>query len=449
MKYIILILSFLSVVIFANATEVVTQKDINGINKLAKPIAIEDAGDTIEDWAYSVLKRFKRDEFGEKNGKYLFFASQSVSLKPVDPQFGDALVNAYDKAMMDLQNQYLMARFGRNIVQKIKSFYSDKSTHAKELQLPDANVKGFLGKILRIFDKSLDVTDKKLDKELVKLGVSPEELEKMTPKMKKDIFRDKFIKHSIRKASGSIAGLFPVQTSIVRDKSGKVVVGVVAIATPKTIQIVKDISLQRKPLIKGRGRDIKELLPQRKEEYLSTFGVRLAYDKDGTPMIISYGIGSYAKDGDDSYINDQLKKEAKANAISNADAQISEIVNGYMSSKESRKTGEEIRRYVERKMKPNSDTIEKTIKNIIKITNNNAKSSASMSLKGVSTVKTWRYTTKEGVKFVGAVRVWKYSTLRAANNFNRGKYTVKHKRKKHKYTESMQVSKSVNDPNDF
>jgi len=446
-KIVGLIFSFVIFALFANAGEVVQQKDVNEINNMAKPVVIEDAGDSVEDWAYSVIKRFGIDEFGENNGKYFFYASQTVSLKPMDPQYGDALVNAYDKAMMNLQNQYLMARFGKNIVNKAKSFYSDRSTHAKEIELPNVGAKGFIGKILRIFDKSLDVTDKKLDKELVKLGVSPEEIEKMTPKIKKDIFRDKFIKNSIRKASGSIAGLFPVQTSIVQDKSGRVVVGVVAVATPKTIQIVKDIRLQRKPLVRGKGRDIKDLLPQDSKEYLSTFGVRLAYDKDGTPMIISYGIGSYSKDGDDTYVNDQLKQEAKANAVSNADAQLSEIINGYMSSRESRKNGEEIRKYVERKMKPDSDTVEKTIKNIIKITNNSARSSAHMSLKGVSTVKRWRYTTKEGVKFVGAVRVWRYSTLKAANNF--GKYGVKHRRKKHKYSESMQVSKPVNDINDF
>lgn len=445
---IIFSLFFLSSLVLAS--EVIEQKDINEINKMAKPIPVEDAGDRIEDWAYSVIKRFGRDEFGEKDGKFFFYASQSVSLKPMDPQYGDALVNAYDKAMMDLQNQYLMTRFGRNIVNKVKSFYSDRSTNAKKIELPNPSVKGFLGKVLKIFDKSLDVTSKKLDKELIKLGVTPEELEKMTPKIKKDVFRDKFIKNSIRKASGSIAGLFPVQTAIAKDKSGRVVVGIVAVATPKTIQIVKDIRLQRKPLVKGRGRDVSELLPKDKKEYLSTFGVRLAYDRDGTPMIISYGIGSYSKDGDDNYINDQLKKEAMANAISNADAQISEIVNGYMSSRENRKNGEEIRRYVERKVKPDSDTIEKTIKNIIKITNNNMRSSASMTLKGISTAQRWRYTTKEGVKFVGAVRVWKYSTLRAINNFNNGKYGVKkHKRKKHTYSEGMEVSKPVNDVNDF
>ncbi len=433
----------------SNSEEVITQKDVNELNQMSDPKSVENAADTIEDWAYNAISKFGVDEFGEHKGKFFFFASQSVSLKPTDPQFGDALVNAYDKAMMKLQNKYLMTRFGKIITEKIKSFYSDRSTNANEIELPNPNIQGFIGKVLKIIDKNLDVAEKKLDKELIELGTDPAELAKMTPKMKKDVFRDKFLKSSIQKASGSIAGLFPIQTSVATDSTGRYVVGVIAIATAKTIQIAKDIRLQRKPLVRGKGRDVKDLLPASKDEYLSTFGVRLAYDIDGTPMIISYGLGSYSNDGDD-YIKDQLRTEAKENAISNANAQIAEVVNGYMSIKESRTTGEEIRKYVEREMKPDSDTVEKTVKNIIKITNNHAKSRASMNLQGVSTVKTWRYTTDKGVKFVGVVRVWRYSTLKAIKDFNSGKYhSKKRKSKKHTYKKSLKQSKTVNDVDDF
>ncbi len=433
---------------FSQTTEQITQSDVNELNTMSDPKSVDDAADTIEDWAYDVIHKFGVDDFGEHNGKFFFFASQTTSLKPHDPQFGDALINAYDKALMNLQTDYLKARFGQIVTEKVRSFYADNSTNAREIQLPPPTVDGFIGKVLKLLDKNLDVIDKKLDKELLDLGVDPNELAKMTPRKKKDIFRDKFVKDKIEKASGSIAGLFPIQTSIARDKRGNYVVGVVAVATPKTIQIAKDIRLQRKPIIKGKGRDVKNLLPATKGEYLNTFGVRLAYDKDGTPMIISYGLASYNK-GDDDYINSQLKREAKQNALSNANAQIAEVVNGYMNIAESRKTGEEIRKYVEREIKPDSDTIEKTIKNIIKITNNNAKSRARMSLQGISTVKTWRHTTQEGVKFVGAVRVWKYSTLKAVKDFNSGKYRTGTKKKARVYSESLSESKVINDINDF
>jgi len=456
MKKIILTISsifLLSSSIYAASAQdvtIVSKKDVQELNKMSDPKSVQSASDSIEDWAHDAIKAFGVEEFGEHNGKYFFFASQSVSLKPSDPQFGDALVNAYDKALMQLQNKYLMTRFGKTIVDKAKQFYSDRSTNANNIELPNPSVTGFVGKVLRIMDKHLDVADKKLDAELIKLGTSPQELAKMTPVMKKTIFKDKFIKDTIRKASGSIAGLFPIQTSLATDKSGQYVVGIIAIATQKTIQIAKDISLHRKSIVKGKGKNVKDLLPAQPKDYMSTFGVRLSYDLDGSPMIISYGIGAYAPNSGDNYINDQLKTEAKENAISNADAQIAEIVNGYMSVKENRKNGEEIKKYVERKMQPDSTSVEKTIKNIIKITNNSARSYASMSLKGASTVKTWRYTTQKGVKFVGAVRVWRYSSLHAINNFNNGKYHSKTKKKKrHTYKKSLSSSKPVNDVNDF
>ncbi|WP_331775035.1 DUF6844 domain-containing protein [Sulfurospirillum sp. 1612] len=456
MRKIILIVSsviLLSTGIFAANTKnisSVTKQDVQELNKLSDPKSVQSASDTIDDWAHSAIKKFGINEFGEHNGKFFFFASQSVSLMPSDPQFGDALVNAYDKALMKLQNEYIMARSGKVIIHKIKELHQDNSTNANDIELPAPSTKGFLGKVLKIFDKTLDVTNKKLDSELIKLGTSPQELAQMTPSMKKNTYKDEFLKNIIHTASEQIAGLFPIQTSLAKDANGQYVVGIIAVASQKTIQIAKDISLQRSTLIKGKGKKVEDLLPAEPKDYISTFGVRLSYDLDGTPMIISYGVGSYTPNSGDSYINDQLKSEAKDNAISNADGQIAEIVNGYMNAQESRKNGEEIKKYVQRKMKPNSDTIEKTIKNIVKITNNRAKSHASMSLKGISTVKTWRYTTDKGVKFVGAVRVWKYESLSAVNNFNNEKYkSAKSKTKKPTYKKSLSVSKPVNDVNDF
>jgi hypothetical protein len=121
-----------------------------------------------------------------------------------------------------------------------------------------------------------------------------------------------------------------------------------------------------------------------------------------------------------------------------------------MNSKNERKSGEEIRKYVEREMRPDSDTVEKTIKNIIKMTNKNAKTSAQAKLQGISTIKTWRHTTKTGQKFVGAVRVWKYSTLRAVNSFNNPSATKKQSaNKKQQFQTYQKSSKPVNTMNDF
>jgi len=351
-------------ILLTQPTAIDTAQNDEDLNSLADAKAITNASDDMDDWFDSALQQFNFSQYGENNGKFILNASQSVSLKPTDPQYGDALVNAFDKAMMKVQEKYLMIRFGNIVVDKVKSRYSDRSTHAKEIELPAIEDVGFSEKILNILDKGLDVTEKKLDQELLELGVDQSEINKLTPTKKKDVFRDKFIKNTIQQASGEIAGLFPLQTNVTKDSSGRTVLGIIAIASPKTLQIAKDISLQRNSLIKGKGRNIESLLPTENKDFISTLGVRLAYAEDGTPAIISYGIASYRPDTGDDYINDELKAGAKNSAVANADAQIAEIINGRMNAKKQEKQGEDINKYVEREMRTDSDTVEKTITNI-------------------------------------------------------------------------------------
>lgn len=441
----------------ASSENSINQDDINELNKLSDPKSVptidketSNAADGMDAWSESVLEEFGISSWGQHNGKIYSYASLRTSLKPLDPQYGVALVNAFDRAMMKLQEEYVRDQFGSQIVDKIKSLDSDRSTNAKDIALPAAGSADYLGKLMDTMNKGLDVENKKLDKELVELGVSPNELAQLTPKMKKEYFAEKFLKNTITQASGDISGLFPMQTKVITDSSGRTVVGVVAVISPKTKQIAKDIRLQRKSIITGKGRDIASLLPKSNKEYTGTLGVRLTYDEDGTPAIISYGMASYMPDPGDDYINDVLKSEAKDEAISNANAQITEIINGHMNVKNNRIRGEKVSKHVEREIKQGSATLEKMVENIIQITNNQAESFASAKLQGISTVKTWKYTLESGQEFFGAVRVWKYSTLQATKSFNDPNfYKNGTDKKSQSFKPFEQGSKKVNSIDDF
>jgi hypothetical protein len=300
-----------------------------------------------------------------------------------------------------------------------------------------------------ILNKSLDVMDKKLDKKLIAMGVDPRALKKMTPKQKKDYFRRAFLKNIITKASGDVTGLFTVQSVWASDKNGNYVVGVIAVVSPKTRQIAKDIRLQRRTLIRGRGRDIYSLIPNSPKDLVKTLGTRLAYDKDGTPVILSFGISSYLPNKD-QYINVTLEQNALENAKASADAQIAMLINGYLNTKTVMKTGHEIEKYVERELKPDADTLNKVVRKVISITNKNAKATVSIYLQGITTTKTWKYTLPTGQKMVGAVRVWKYSTLDKINKFKQGyKNPNLRKEKINNVKEGFGESKIINDLNDF
>jgi len=414
-------------------------------NRMVEPI-VPAPDEKIDDWSERFLQKMGLSEFGEHHGKYFYYAQMPVMLPQTDPQYANALINAYDKAMFNIYEQFAMDMYGKVLQEQTREFFQNSSTDADKLEAPTANVRGMVGKVLALMDKSLDVADKELDKKLAELGVDPAQYRKLTPRQKKDLFKERFLKKTIKKASGDISGLFTVQSAVAVDKSGNAVVGVIAVVSPKTRQIAKDIRLQRRSLIAGKGRDIRSLIPQKPDALFSTLGTRLVYDSDGTPAIISYGMHSYMPQKD-HYLNVRLKQNAKDAAVAVADGQIAMLVNGFLSARFERQRGEEVNRYIERELKPDAMSVEKTVRNVIDKTYQRAKASASMRLQGVSTFKTWRYTLPAGQKVVGAVRVWRYATLDAVRRFKEG-YKPKPKSRP-KGKSSFGESEIVNDINDF
>ncbi len=400
-----------------------TQSEIIQQNRLSNASVIISAPDSIDKWSEEFLEKFGVKAFGESNGKIFLVSSSSTMLKPSDPQYGDALVNAYDKARTSLEEQLVITRFGKMYTNKIKTKFMDRSTNRDEIPIPYANKSmGTAEKLVAYFDKKLDVEDKKLNKELIELGEDPAKLENMPRKVKKVLLRLGFVKDAITKASGSISGLFPIQTVIFQDKTGQTVVGVIGVWSRRTEQIVKDIKLQRESVIKGKGKKVEDLLPKSSVAQQGSIGTRLFYDENGRPGIISYGLASFRPDTGDDYLDEELRQEAKEAAVSHANTFIAFVVNGRMNTKQSRKTGEEVEKFIEKELTPGADNIEKTIKNIIKVTNNALKSSAQISLQGVTTVDRWKYSQGEH-KFIGVARVWKFSTLQSIRELS--KSTVK------------------------
>lgn len=417
------LMGFFMVAAFAQEAQVaVDQKDVDEQNKLSAPVEDVGSNDMIDEWKERVMKDLGISELGENDGKFFSFGYGSVSLKDTDPEYGDALVNAFDIAMMEAQQEMLMARFGRILVEKARQTYRDSSTYAKDipLELNESNSALSGNKAIRIFEKALSVVEGKLDQELQELGVDESEYKAVPVEKKKTLFMNAFIKNTIKRASGEIAGLFPIQTAVMKDKAGNACVGVFCVMSDKTVQVAKDISLQRNSLIRGRGKDIeKTMVPKKPENWVGQIGTRLVYDQDGTPAIVSYGIGSFKPDGDDDYINNELRKEAQSAAVDNADAQIAEVVNGRMSAESSRQQGETVEKSVSRQMVVDSATLESTVKNIIKTSQSQAKLAAKMDLKGITTLATKTIKLPTGQTMCFAVRVWKYSTLNAINQLNR------------------------------
>ncbi|WP_291949745.1 DUF6844 domain-containing protein [Campylobacter sp.] len=429
----LLVASFL----YAQATPQIeiTQEDVKIQNEMNIPIENkENKNKTAQDY-FDEYESNQGITYGEtKNGR-TFYTGNSVVID--DPKnFAKAVNLAYRRAMQSIQSNFIKDAFGRIANQKISNFYDDSSSNNKEFEeLP----KG--GALSQIMDKVTQLAGAKLDKALQELGVN---VQGLTEERKKEIFRDEFISKTIISAFGSMSGLVPVQTFVTKTSDGEdYQVGVIAVVSDKTRMFADDIQKNRTPSIKGKGSPIKEFLPKDTQGYINEYGIRMVYDENGEPLIISYGNWGYNKTSNDSNIVNRIKLNAQESAISEADVAIREFVNTQVSLRDERQTGDSIKKTIKQTIKTSDGSeqiTEDVIKDIIDKTIKKVTTSTKGNLRGIRTIKRWSYTDKNGNNYVGAVRVYSY-----ANYVNTTNAVSPIKSKQDTNTEVIKKPSSVED----
>lgn len=420
----------------------ISQQDINTQNEMSNASTKDISPKSIEDFFEEFADKFDIKYGVSKNAKTFYTGKSTVIINDTDPQFAQALQNAYQKAMLNLQSEFVKDAFGRIATSKIQSYEADNSTNAREFEeLP----KG--GAIKQILNKLSQLAGAKLDKALNDLGIDTKSL---SEDRKKTLLKQEFLSKTITSALGSMSGLVPVQT-IVTQRRGEYDVGVIAVISNKTRQLAKDMALSRKSNIKGKGKAISEYLPKDKKGFLNEYGIRLIYDENGAPVILSYGNWGYVADSSNAKKTNILEDSAKETALTMADAAIIEFINTNISLKDERTTGENYEEIIKQSINLNDNSTQEqnqSIINIIDKVNNKIKASASGKIRGIRTLKKWSYTSENGIEHVGAVRFYSYENLANVNEVLKPK-TNTQKNEVKKSSNIQRSSNIINDIDDF
>lgn len=420
----------------------ISQQDINTQNEMSNASTKDISPKSIEDFFEEFADKFDIKYGVSKNAKTFYTGKSTVIINDTDPQFAQALQNAYQKAMLNLQSEFVKDAFGRIATSKIQSYEADNSTNAREFEeLP----KG--GTIDQILNKLSKFVGAKLDKALNDLGIDTKSL---SEDRKKTLLKQEFLSKTITSALGSMSGLVPVQT-IVTQRRGEYDVGVIAVISNKTRQLAKDMALSRKSNIKGKGKAISEYLPKDKKGFLNEYGIRLIYDENGAPVILSYGNWGYVADSSNVKKTNILEDSAKETALTMADAAIVEFINTSISLKDERTTGESYEDIIKQSINLNDNSTQvqnQNITNIIDRVNSKIKASASGKIRGIRTLKKWSYTSENGIEHVGAVRFYSYENLANANEALKPK-TNTQKNEVKKSSNIQRSSNIINDIDDF
>ena len=432
------------------------QNDLSSANTM-----VDVEPETLNDWKRDFEEKFDVTIGMSENDKTFFFGETTVRVSPLDPAYAKELALAYDKALLNLQANFIMQTYGDFVAKSVSDFFEDDSTNATEFNPVKLKEQAAQGKVGLILDKFVDVVDKKLDNMLVEQGVPLSEIQKQTVEQKKTLFKDNYSKSMTKKALASMSGLVPVQTKILTStRNGKktVKVGVIAIMSGKTIQFAKDSAKRRTTHVKGKPSNIKMILPEQEEGYLDELGLRYVYDKQGRPMLLSYGRWSVVGNTSNAARYERKVQSAKEKARMYAESYISEFMKSNISAAQGAEA-ESISEEVATKLstiennkiadaQESRDNIGETLDKSFK----KLQRSSKFKLRGTSQITTWEATDKNGILHVGSVVSWSYSQLENANNIvNSVKKKPKQAQKQTKRTQKKvsRVSRVVNSMDDF
>jgi len=418
-------------------------------NKLSSAdVMANENPQTLEDWKIDFENKFNVIMGMAEDGKTFFFGESIVKVNPLDPAYPKELVFSYDTAMLNLQSNFVMKTYGTLVVKSILDIFENDSTNADEFEPIKLQKMAKEGKISLIIDKMLNVVDKKLDTLLIEQGVPVDEIQKRTEEQKKVLFKDNFRKIMMKKAFASMSGLVPVQTKIITtSRFGKktVKLGVIAVMSDKTMQFAKDSSKRRATNVKGKPSSIKKILPSTNEGFLDEIGLRYVYDKQGRPMLLSYGRWSVVGQTSNPARYERKIQLAKEKARMHAESYISDFMKSNIDvaqSNDAQSTSEEIIKKISiienNKEVIDSQKTRESINETLDIYFKKIQKKSSFKLRGTSQVKTWEAKDKNGILHVGSVVIWSYSQLENANN-------IVHGTKKKKYVEqrAKQVIRNV------
>ena len=423
----------------------ITEADVKEINQMAVPEKIEKQ-EGMRTWFNKMRKKYQKPD------NDIFTASVSVKGLDTDPQFALYVQNAFDRAFLQVRAEQILKKAREVAVSELASSLNiDANDKIKEDALKEKASEGLtqqkaaanaelnyareqmreklknqglefdsIGSFLESALK--DVSDEEVNAALAKQGIT--NFANLSREEKMNTFKQNYAKKTFEKASGEIVGLVPIQTYLKKkENSGSYELGLVAVVSPKTVQIATDLRKKQPTRVKGKCQSLEEQIPiDNLESVYQIIGPRLAYNENCEPVIVSYAQGSFIPSNDDIR-NQSLSHIAEQQAGVRADAYIANFIYSNVNT-QTRNDTEEVdmaNAVLNAKVTVNLDdgkavnadevdgTLEQeTIRDTINYFSSRIASTSKETLVGVETFGTWDTLDEPYEKYPRVVGVVKY-----------------------------------------
>jgi len=242
--------------------------------------AIDDRGDVRRDMEdFLAGKHWNEGENTKANGQkfYVILGTGIIQASRSSSSYTDSRRRAFDKAMTESKGE-LAVYLGVDISTSLQQIYEEG-----QFPPPPEEPKG---QFETLVDKGIRLLHAKLDKELKKEGVEPEEAEEAVQDF---LNKEEFIKGINSVANSFVVGIQAYKTFESSPDGSKGKIGVIAIWSENLNRIASSISTGRMPEMGKSKTRISDQIPTDSNKLLCTFGVQQTRDENGNYVLLAFG----------------------------------------------------------------------------------------------------------------------------------------------------------------
>ncbi len=358
---------------------------------------------------------------------YVGYEIADVDVGPEHPEWAKHRAIAYEKALAMAQDTFVVNSGVEIASNTIRSLFADGSIDIPAYKKEELKNGSMVNELLQ---KVLAVAGGKLDKKLEEMGIDPKEFKSLPPKQRVTKLKDSIEKNAVKKAVGSLVGLFPIKTFEGKTARGEHAIGVVIAYSPTMRQFAYDVLHGLGTNTPATGKGGKSLLDQLdKERIFADFGIRRMYDETGQPVLVSFGQWAASSRSQDPQIRRKFEGIALEQARNLADGAIATFLGGSENFEDASTAGSNIEQHFD--VDHTGFVEEVIVKQILDTIRRQSRVRAKIHITGLSDL--YRWTMKYpgyNQTLIGVVRVWSPASerrARAIKNWKpaRGKQTGK------------------------
>lgn len=386
------------------------------------PISAESAAATKAELAVKIKAKEKLEEafatfarelgisYGDPtpDGRFYSKGSAPVDADCSSPRFLQSRAMAYERAFLAAVSQFMLDFYGRQTAEKVNRYYMDDSTNAEKS--PVMSAKGVAAKVELL-------TEAKLDRALREEGVAPEKYAEASVVEKRKLFQDALVARTSTQALHASSGCIPVKTIEAWGDDGRYYIGVVVRYDRTSKTLAECFRRKTRPaLSKDAGLSVAEALPA-KEDMYANFGVRLYFDEDGTPALLSFGQFGSSYAGKSARMAERHEELALKQAKALADNNLTMFINSFMDAAETSDVSEDIGE--SRVFTDDGNVTPEEGAEIVNRFRKTVKQQGSDTMKGRSTVFDGIVPHPNGHRIAMVVRRWSFATVDAVDAVDR------------------------------